>query len=88
MPSFITDTPEKLKVEWISAAKTDLVAITGDRVKILYEGDSKQDAQTVYNDTKKHFDDRVAERSKGTTPQEQVELEAKVRSKPFRKARF
>lgn len=90
MPSFITDTPEKLKVEWISA-KTDRVAVTGDRVKILYEGDDKVFAKEVYDNVKAHYDARVAERAKPHSKEPNnpaLTAEHEVQFKPVRKARF
>jgi hypothetical protein len=86
MPSFITDTPEKLKVEWISA-KTDLVVIVGDRTKILYEGDDKTFAQEVYDNVKAHYDARVAERAKPDPKNPLETLEKEVQFKPVKKAR-
>ena len=88
MPSFITDTPEKLKVEWVNAARSNLVVIVGDRTKILYEGEDAADAKTVYDGVKAHYDKRAAERGKGQTEQEKNELEAKVEYQRFKKARF
>ena len=91
MPSFITDTPEKLKVEWVSATRTDLVAITGDRVKILYEGNDKAFAKEVYENVKAHYDKRVEERAK-PNPREpnnpSLTGEHEVHFRPVKKARF
>jgi hypothetical protein len=90
LPSFITDTPEKLKVEWVSA-KTDLVVIVGDRTKILYEGDDKAFAQQVYDNVKAHYAKRVAERNK-PNPKEPnnpaLTAENEVQFIPVKKARF
>jgi hypothetical protein len=88
MPFFITDTPEKLKVEWVTASKSNLVAVTGDRTKILYEGDDSAFAQEVYNNVNAHYQQRVAERAKPDPKNPLENLEKDVQFKPVRKARF
>jgi len=87
MPSFITDTPEKLKVEWV-AARSNLVVIVGDRTKILYEGEDATEAEAVYDEVKTHFDARAAERAKGQTVEQQIELESKVEYRRRKREKF
>lgn len=91
MPSFITDTAEKLKVEWITTTRNNLVAITGDKVKVLYEGEDSTFAKDVYDNVKTHYDKRVVERAK-PNPREPnnpaLTAEHEVQFIPVRKPRF
>jgi hypothetical protein len=91
MATFITDTPEQLKVEWVSAARSNLVVIVGDKTKILYEGEDAVDAKAVYDGVKDHYEKRVTERVK-PNPKEPnnpaLTGEHEVQYIPYRKPRF
>jgi hypothetical protein len=55
MPSFTTHVG--LVVEW-KAGPVHLVTITGERIKVLYEGDNMGEAKAVYDEVVAHYGER------------------------------
>lgn len=53
-----THTGLTLRYERLEDGKTDRVTIEGDRVKVLYEGDSFGAAMRVYQGVKEHYEER------------------------------
>ena len=88
MPNFTTKTEVPLKVEW-KTGPINRVTITGEREKLLYEGDDATFAREVYDGVVAHYGAREKARTDNSAKgkAEQDRAEAAVDYIPPKKAR-
>lgn len=78
MPNFKTKTDPELLVEW-KTGDINVVSISGENRKLLYEGDDAAFAKEVYDGVVKHYGDREKARSDNPTRADEAERAVEYR---------
>lgn len=62
MTEKVFETHSYLTLRWTDTPERQHVTLEGERVKTLYDGDVRKDAERVFNETKKHYEDEAKQK--------------------------